>query len=189
MPNNGRTTLFVLIAVILIVYIRYCWRFPSEIVIIQVPSTGYSPDLLLEKQPLILDTPSPDPESQARRMLGHLSIYSSPTRRVAATAVSRSAWTALFLAVGGDATVTLVRPATQYRSRNMIGSSDGRFPSSVPSVQVLLRKGQVLLVPFQWAYACAAGGTLDSIAFWDLLHAAALPFGSFFVGTASEGAV
>jgi hypothetical protein len=181
MSNSSRTTLFILLAVLLIVYIRYCWRFPSEIVIIQVPATGYSPDLLLEKQPLILDSISPDPESQARRMLGHLSVHSSPAHRVTATAVSRSAWTALFLIDAEEATVTLVRPATQLR----LLSSDGRLPPSVPSVQILLRKGQVLLVPFQWAYACP---DLHAVSFWDMLHTAALPF-RFIFGPESEGAI
>jgi hypothetical protein len=164
--------LFSVILILLIVYVRYCWRFPEDMVITQIPYHAFTKSLLTEKQPILVSNVPSD--ISVLQLMKHTYVWKiSQEHNVEhRTLCKRAAWTALSCTSNHDeCQLRLVRP--QY----------GSYPHNMqtPGSIVMLPKHHVLLLPFRWSYQPIDGkDKCNAIAFYDIIHSIASLASSVF---------
>jgi hypothetical protein len=154
--------LILIIALILVtfVYLRYYLAFPKDISIIQAGKAAFTPDLLFDKQPVLIDTKSDQPSMDLKSMLRYMYIYDSCNEFTKNTKTCTCAYSAIY-STKNDILVRIVHPS--YSKQNLQSNSIyGAY------IEVMLKQGQTIILPFMWTYECNDIHSLHQ--FWDISH-------------------
>jgi hypothetical protein len=152
--------LLILVIVLLAVRVRRALvSHPPTTAILQSPVSAFQCDLLLERQPVVLNGVDP---LRVRHLVGCMALHS--TRSVAhGKQLARAAYTLLWPAQESTQ-VDIAHP--RFRQANArTDALVGEF------VRVQLRPNQALVVPFAWTYRCEA--PMHRMELWDVTHAIA----------------
>lgn len=156
MPHTSRVLLVTALAVVAAVYVRFYFQLPREVYVIQTSVDRLRPELVAERQPLVVQDRVYDALPLAQDLLRfqrlhtrsrrgvHLSCLGRPLRTVArATFVSPK--THELPAPGGEEDLFVVR------ARPLRGGSR-------EAVDFRLRTSQVLVLPAHWEVSCGDRG-------------------------------
>lgn len=167
--------LCVVVLLLVAAHVQHLLRPPRDTTVIQTRPDTFSADLLLEKQPIVVDgIPDDDPTKTVYSLLRYMYVCASSGSGSGSSSsgageskhIADAAYTALWPAAGGGSTtVHVVHPRFAKVNRRVVELT-GAF------VEVRLRPGQVLILPFQSTYR--AMRPVSALRFWDVGHALAL---------------
>jgi hypothetical protein len=128
-------------ALVALVYARHALRVNGALELIQTSVADFSPELLADRSPIVIEEQLVDPEAAARRLLRHsylLAVVRAATFPPRVSTPVRAALAAVVAGAEGEE-LTLFHP------------------TNGADTTVLLRKDQVVLVPARWSIEPAIG--------------------------------
>lgn len=158
--------LLVIVIILAVLQIRHALQYcPTETSIIQTDTRALHAELLLEKQPLILQDAYNS--NAVRATLGMMCLMSNSEVVVPSKQLAYSAYTVVIPKYDDQLLVNIVHP--RYRKTNAdVSQLIGQF------IEVRLAKGQALVLPFLWTYQCTDEAVVTHI--WDISHSLGLAY-------------
>lgn len=168
--STSRLLLWLLAAVLVLLLLRYYAKTPAQTRVLQVRVPSFSPDLLMEKQPIVVEDRVCDPRELARVALRFYYVHLR-----CRPAVKLPTGEGPPLCTRGAATlISPIRGARPARV-HVIRASNTRS-SSAPPIDFRLRACQVLVLPPHWEVRSAGScGAVSVVEAFDILHAVLLP--------------
>lgn len=154
-----------MVMVLLAVRVRYVLAsYPPSTSIVQLPPGTFNCDVLLERQPTVLQGID---ATRIRHLMGYLVLFAATPKADAATKQCASAAYTLLWPRDTAAAVDIVHP--RFRAANAQAKElAGEY------VRVQLQRDQTLVVPFAWTYQCS--DAVHVMQLWDVTHAIARLF-------------
>lgn len=153
--HTSKALLIIAVIMILAVYLRYYTKAPLEVSVLQIRASAFRPEMLMEKQPIVIEDRVVDSRQLARHALKYYTVYSSfrPSLLLTQNAEVRT-----------YAAATLVSPKHRVYPPGNRRSGEDRFllrarplkksdpkKSSNNVIDFYLRVHQVLVLPTHWA--------------------------------------
>lgn len=152
---------YLVLLVLVILYVASYYRYPKFVSILQTSLSKFSPDLLLEKQPVVIDNNDCDLEEIQSRWFAV--NFTTPytlsasdtwhTNKFKYNVIQGIAGSAGAVGADANAEVFLCNP-------NTLLGMDGA-PIQDPATQIVglhLAEGQILIIPFHWYYMISGSG-------------------------------
>ena len=163
-PMQTQTIVYIVLIIIAILYVRSYYKYPHVTSILQTSSHQFSPNLLLEKQPVIIDSEDADIAIVRSRWFG-LNIGTQLFSLLGSDMWLRNKYKYIMMQCGDEAAeLFLCNPNTPI-------AADGAPVQSLETkvVGLTLSRGQIVILPFHWSYIISPGGRVDCIGLNDLV--------------------
>lgn len=156
LSKNGASRLLItaVLIVLFLLFFRYYAKSPPVISVMQVRASAFHPDMLMEKQPILIEDRVCDVAQLMRTTLKYYYTYARVRRDVELhhTHTKKNNTSSSFIRT--YAAATFVSPQKKKRKaagskKVLLRSSSLRRPD-LPAVDFLVRPGQVLVLPPHW---------------------------------------
>ena len=154
--------IYLLITIMLIIYIYSYYKYPKNTYIIQSHIRMFKPEILFNKQPLIID----DNDYNMKQLK---SVYFNINISQEFTITSNETWNKnkykyiIIQATNGPCDLLLCNPNNIDKTKNIPYDS-----VDTEIVEVQLSQGQIIIIPFNWLYLIV-DSTVDCIGLHDLI--------------------
>lgn len=178
-PRTSRVLLFTALAAVAAIYVRFYLGPPREVYVIQSAVSELRPELVAERQPLVIQDRVYDALPLARDLLRFQCVHSRSRRGVHLSCLGlplRTVARATFVSPKAHAL-----PAREGKDDVfLVNAQPLRSPAPRETIGFRLRTSQVLVLPAHWEVSCgegreAAAYGVDVIEAFDLIHLAMWP--------------
>ena len=194
LTGNGASRLLIaaILLVLFLLFFRYYAKSPPVLSVVQVRASAFHPDMLMEKQPILIEDRVCDVEQLMRTTLKYYYTYARVRRNLELFHERKSSFILTYAAA------TFVSPEFYTKNgkkkpisrKKLLLRAFSLHRSDFPAVDFLLHPGQVLVLPPHWKVTAPAPTTSHSAAdkakakinlivaeAYDMLHVCMLPIG------------
>lgn len=153
-----------IIIVLWAIHVRHALiGFPQTISFIQTTPEHFRSDMLLERQPIVMDCNDAVAKMHDEAMFRYMYAYSTQKPFCSAVCKVDSAFVTLANVHENDTvSVNIVHPKHRHLNSAQSNQLEGQY------VQVNLPPNHVLILPFLWTYQASSGGNVVSMQYWDV---------------------
>ena len=144
--------LIVLLILVLVMYIRYNLKYNDEIQILQMLPAKLTPDILAEKNPIIIDGCQDTPSVLVRKAFAYMYLYTTNWTYTEGTLIKNNA-RFVVITTDNETEIEIVNPKYTHKT-------------NYKSVVVKLHKGEIFILPMYWRFK--ADTNLECIAIHDI---------------------
>lgn len=134
--------LIVLLALVVLMYIRYNLKYNDEIEILQMLPAKLTPDILAEKNPIVLEGCRDPPSVLVRKAFAYMYLYTTKWTYTPGTLVKNNA-RFVVMTTEDETDIEIVNPKHTHKT-------------DYKSVAIKLHKGEIFILPMYWRFKAEA---------------------------------